>query len=424
MIPVLPPGTPVRSSETQTVSVYTRHSAACSKAGDPKWRRCSCIKYIYTLKGGKLTTFSAKTRSWEKAQAQATEIQNSWDPLKQRLRELERRHEEAQQAEVSIELAVERWLLSLRSQLENDYTYRKYETCARKILAWCRAQRFSKITEITPDAIDQWRSQWRPNAKHPDDRMGKSTAGRHLEKVKAFTRYCQHIGWISRDPVLGVKAIKAEKTDTLPLLSGRYEKVLAATHAYDESMRPDDRYGLELRALFELMRWSGLRISDALALSRRAIEGNRVTLRTVKSQGKKKLTLLLPDHVISGLNALPLRSGVHSEYFFWSGTSKVKSLTGMYQRKINRLNQFLSLVDDEGRPMKFHSHQLRDTFAVSHLLAGTSMQDLSWMLGHKSVRVTETFYAPWVPETQEQLEEKMTQALAAMGASVTLNARK
>jgi hypothetical protein len=38
---------------------------------------------------------------------------------------------------------------------------------------------------------------------------------------------------------------------------------------------------------------------------------------------------------------------------------------------------------------------LRDTFAVEHLLAGTSMQDLSKMLSHKTVRVTEKYYAPW-----------------------------
>ena len=58
----------------------------------------------------------------------------------------------------------------------------------------------------------------------------------------------------------------------------------------------------------------------------------------------------------------------------------------------------------------------RDTFAVSHLLARASMQDLSRILGHKSVRVTKKHYAPRVPERQTQLEEKMTEALKKMGA--------
>ena len=118
----------------------------------------------------------------------------------------------------------------------------------------------------------------------------------------------------------------------------------------------------------------------------------------------------------------PSASGVWfgSIYFFWSGTSKHKSLTGRWQRKLERLNDYLSLRRDDGTPMKFHSHQLRDTFAVNQLLSGTSMQDLSKMLSHKSVRITEKYYSPWVPERQADLERKMAAALSAMGASVSL----
>ena len=47
------------------------------------------MKYIYALKDGKRTTVSAKTRSWAKAEAQADAIRDSWDPIKQKLRELE-----------------------------------------------------------------------------------------------------------------------------------------------------------------------------------------------------------------------------------------------------------------------------------------------------------------------------------------------
>ena len=228
------------------------------------------------------------------------------------------------------------------------------------------------------------------------------------------------MGWIKASPAYGIKAIKPDETETLPLLGGRYEQVLAATYKYDLDMRQDDRYGQELRALIELMRWSGLRISDALMVAKNRIIGNRFTLRTVKNG--TKLTVILPDQVVADLHALPTRPTVDPQYFFWSGKSEIKSLTGQWQRKLGRLNKYLSLVDYEERPLRFHSHQLRDTFAVSHLLAGTSMQDLSRMLGHKSVRVTEKHYAPWVPERQAQLEDKMTEALKKMGVTVSLSA--
>jgi hypothetical protein len=68
------------SSATQTVNVYARHSSGCSKAGEPKWRRCKCAKYLYLLKDGTRKTVSAKTRSWEKAEAKAQEIRDDWTP--------------------------------------------------------------------------------------------------------------------------------------------------------------------------------------------------------------------------------------------------------------------------------------------------------------------------------------------------------
>jgi len=406
--------------QTQTVSVYTRHSVGCSKAGEPQWRRCKCPKYLYLLKDGTRRTVSAKTRSWEKAEAKAQEIRDAWDPLKHKERDLEERERAQLAQEVLIEEAVERWLKSIYADIERRHTRKKYDTAARKIRSWARSKNFELLSQVTTEALDEWKTQWRPNAKRPEDRIGKTTAGRHLEKVKAFFTYCQRMGWIKASPAYAIKPIKPDETETLPLLGGRYEQVLAATYKYDDDMRPDDRYGRELRALIELMRWSGLRISDALTVAKNRIVGNRFTVRTVKNG--TKLTVILPDHVVAALHALPARPTIDPRYFFWSGRSEFKSLTGQWQRKLGRLNLYLSMVDYDERPLQFHSHQLRDTFAVEHLLAGTSMQDLSKMLGHKSMRVTEKHYAAWVPERQAQLEEKMTEALKKMGASVSLSA--
>ena len=90
-----------------------------------------------------------------------------------------------------------------------------------------------------------------------------------------------------------------------------------------------------MRAIIELMRWTGLRIGDALMCAKSRIHGNRFNLTTQK--GKTALTVIIPDHVITALNALPPSEDVHQNYFFWSGGSKYKSLTGRWQRKLERL---------------------------------------------------------------------------------------
>jgi hypothetical protein len=42
------------------------------------------------------------------------------------------------------------------------------------------------------------------------------------------------------------------------------------------------------------------------------------------------------------------------------------------------------------------------------------------MLAHKSVKITEKYYSPWVPERQAALERLMTEALVQMGVTVSL----
>jgi integrase len=81
------------------------------------------------------------------------------------------------------------------------------------------------------------------------------------------------------------------------------------------------------------------------------------------------------------------------------------------------MNKYVSFKDDHGEPMSFHSHMLRDTFAVELLLAGVALEKVSKLLGHKSIRVTEKHYAPWVRSRTDQLENEMKAAMRRMGAA-------
>jgi integrase/recombinase XerD len=53
---------------------------------------------------------------------------------------------------------------------------------------------------------------------------------------------------------------------------------------------------------------------------------------------------------------------------------------------------------------------LRDTFAVEMLLAGVPLDQVSILLGHKSVKITEKHYSPWVKARQEQLASSVRKA--------------
>ncbi len=139
-----------------------------------------------------------------------------------------------------------------------------------------------------------------------------------------------------------------------------------------------------------LLRYSGLRIRDAVTLPRNRVQGDKLFLFTAKTG--TPVYCPLPPIVLNALNAIP-----ESAYYFWTGLSKPKSAVGDWQRSLKRLFEL-------GRVPDAHAHRFRDTFSAELLLAGVPIERVSILLGHQSVRITEKHYAPWVKARQEQVE--------------------
>jgi integrase len=67
---------------------------------------------------------------------------------------------------------------------------------------------------------------------------------------------------------------------------------------------------------------------------------------------------------------------------------------------------------------------MRDTFAVEYLLAGMPLEEVSRLLGHSSVLVTQKHYAPWVLQRQQRLAASQRAAWAAMGIGTVMSNAK
>jgi integrase len=143
--------------------------------------------------------------------------------------------------------------------------------------------------------------------------------------------------------------------------------------------------------------------------------GNRLTLRTQKTNAL--VDRPLPVVVVNALAALsPSRPDFSTEHFFWLEGMKKTSLPTKWTQIIMALNTCLKFIDEEGQPLRFHSHMLRDTFAVELLLAGWALEDVSRLLTHDSVATTETYYARWNRARLTRLEDRLVQELTQMGA--------
>ncbi len=168
--------------------------------------------------------------------------------------------------------------------------------------------------------------------------------------------------------------------------------------SHEESNPTGKMNARRLRALVLLLRYSGMRIGDAVSCSTERLNGNKLLLYTQKTE--VPVYCPLPDFVVKALEEITRLS---ERYFFWTGRSKLQTATGDWQAKLKKLFEKAELPDG-------HAHRFRDTFAVELLLAGVPLERVSVLLGHTSIRITERHYSPWVRARQEQAEADVRRA--------------
>jgi hypothetical protein len=109
------------------------------------------------------------------------------------------------------------------------------------------------------------------------------------------------------------------------------------------------------------------------------------------------------DHRVEVADTLRALPNANPRYFFWSGNGDARSAAKAFQRSYWKLFGLANLRLPDGTPKRCHPHMFRDTFAVELLLAGVPMDQVSLLLGHSSVKITERHYAPFCKARQQQL---------------------
>ena len=188
---------------------------------------------------------------------------------------------------------------------------------------------------------------------------------------------------------------------TLPFTEVEMEKILWAVDAFTE-LHPKlaAERQRKLKALVLLMRYAGVRISDAVGLKNDRVERGKLFLYQAKTG--TPVWIPLPKIVTDALRACD--NG--NNYYFWSRTSTLKTAVTKWQALLHEVFEIAGIPAS-------HSHRFRDTFACSLLLAGVPLTEVSILLGHASVSVTERHYAPWVRARQERLEELVMKTWAS-----------
>lgn len=363
------------------LTLYRRHSEDCPHAKDGRrYRRCKCPLWCDGTLSGRLVRKSLGLRDWQRAQDKI----RKW--------EAEGQTGEAQRAEqITVTEACKRFEDDAEARKLSEPTRYKYKMLFRQLKAFAKAQGVLLLTDLDIEDATAFRAGWKD---------GPRSSAKKLERLRTFLRFAERRKWIDSNPAADLKAPRISVRPTMPFTHEEMLKILGdGLNKYAEKVGGKGRRNARrLRALVLLMRYSGLRISDAVRLSTDKLKGNRLFLYTAKT-GTPVYTVL-PDFLVEALEAMPR---VTERYFFWTGTSKPESGVKVWE---TRLHEMFKLAEMP----KAHAHQFRDTFAVELLLSGVPIERVSALLGHQSIRITERHYSPWTQSRQAQIEADLERA--------------
>lgn len=375
------------------LTIYRRHTKRC-KAGRPEhdrqWKKCSCPIWVE----GKLDQWvreSLKTENWQRASSRILEAEarGTW-------REPAFNEKGVSIRDLTIHEARRKFLDDAEfGRQVCEATLVKYRLMFRLLEEYCAKKGFRFVKEIDVDALREFRAAWR---------VAPRTALKRLERVKCFFRFAVESGWIAQSPATPLKAPEPKETQKRPFEPAEVDAILA------ECARRSD----ELLAFALLLRHSGLRIGDAAWLSIERLKGDELFLYTQKSG--THVYVPLPPFLVNMLRDIKPK---HGRYFFAGVSLRAETVPELWRQKLSRV--FKSVGIEDGHP-----HRFRHTFAIELLKAGVPMEEVSILLGHSSIRITERHYAAWVPARQNILRahvEKTWTQFAAVAAEKTLRDR-
>lgn len=344
---------------------YRRHVKECRYQGkkNAPGNRCTCPIWC----DGSLPH--------EKGRIRCTLSTGDWQAAAKRIHEMEVMGEIPKDTRILLTVAVDVFMADCKARGLTRGTLKKYDVMLYQMQEFAKLTGLTFVHEWEPASCTTFRGTW---ADAP------LSASKKLERFKTFWKFCVDQNWVEKTPAGGVKRPLVPDYETQPFNRDEMQSLLKNCWKMQENRR--------VRAFVLLLRYSGLRMGDAASLSKNRIDSNgRLFLYTEKST--TPVMLPLPPFVIQALGEF---AHVSDGYFFWTGEGSKDTLTGNFRRTLRRLFHHAGI---EG-----HAHRFRDTFAVELLNSGATLEEVSKLLGHRSVRVTEKHYASWVRERQDRAE--------------------
>ena len=237
------------------------------------------------------------------------------------------------------------------------------------------------MSQLTIEVLREYRESWtcRP-----------VTAARRVDRPRMFLGFCVDSGRIKKNPAKLLKAPETYEVGKKPFTGEELESIFQACGRLVTRGTYGKENAKRVRAFIYILRYTGLRISDAAKLQLSQVSDGEVLLRTEKTG--TLVWIPIPQFVVEALSEVPRAS----DFYFQTGKATEKTVRGGWDRSIRTI---LSLAG-----VKHGSaHSFRTTLAVDLLNKGVPVETVAAILGNSSAIVMK-HYAPFVASRQVALE--------------------
>jgi len=319
---------------------------------------------------------------------------------------------------VSITEAIEDFMVYTRDGGARESTLSKYQTLMDQLQAFAEWKGYRYLHQLSQDAVMEFRRAWESEtAGYKQGRMNdgpplwrKQNLGTCRRSAKTLRNFFQRgisRKWISEEPTRILRFPKQRTTKTKEQVKYLTPDQFAAALARCDTFQRMTSYNKQrIKALILTMRWTGLRISDAVALTADKVKSDVLRVRTKKASTPVQIPL--HPELRDALSKLqPYEGG----YYFWHrriDEAKPSTPQGNYGKQIAEIFRDAGIESDAHHV----SNMLRNTFAVDSLERGLPLETLSLMLGHQSVTTTERYYADFSKGYMDRAEAKLREVWA------------
>ncbi|MBI4183749.1 MAG: tyrosine recombinase XerC [Proteobacteria bacterium] len=217
----------------------------------------------------------------------------------------------------------------------------------------------------------------------------RTSTARALSALRGFFRFLARSGRLENASIAAVRSPRLPRSVPKPLSEADAMAVVEEAGEAGGAAEPA-WVGLRDTALMMLLYGSGLRIAEALALTRADLPADagdgRSALRILGKGRKERLVPLIPavgEAIAAYLGACPYAPGARDPLFL--GVRGKRLNPGVVQARMRRLRALLGL------PETATPHALRHSFATHLLAHGADLRSIQELLGHASLSTTQRY---------------------------------